>query len=335
MKPDDKAVAPTPTLEATTTKPHLVCGAGGSRAILASAGAIMATRFAGITEWQTIGGISGGSIPAVALAAGIDPRELMQLTVDVNFSSLVPRHATPLSTVLAFILKDRFEYTRPKKGVLSSENLGKFIDSLVPEWPKGFWTMAVVARTQILFTDHGVFQILKNGQRRVLSDTPAPVGLAIRATCAIPGIIDAVEYKRRLLHDGALSWDGQCPVGIPLREFRAAPKDIIACDVGEEKSRWAPIFRTFWSLLCGNHCVDSASPQNAFPPQTTLIRPRIWSVRSLQFSPSAEQKWQAVHSGFQEAVVQLAEAGYLKGDKLKEALALCGDLNAFKALSVR
>jgi predicted acylesterase/phospholipase RssA len=333
MKPDNEAVAPTPTVAAT--KPHLVCGAGGSRAILASAGSIMATRFAGITEWQTIGGISGGSIPAVALAAGIDPRELMKLTVDVNFSSLVPRHATPLSTVLAFILKDRFEYTRPKKGVLGSENLGKFIDSLVPEWPKGFWTMAVVARTQILFTDHGVFQILKNGQRRVLSDTPAPVGLAIRATCAIPGIIDAVEYKRRLLHDGALSWDGQCPVGIPQREWNALAKDIIACDVGEEKSRWAPLFRIFWSLLCGGHCVDHTGPKTAIPSETTLIKPRIWSVRSLQFTPSAEQKWQAVHSGFQEAVAQLAQAGYLKGEKLQEALEICADLNKLKALSVR
>jgi len=330
MKPD-QAVAPNPP--GTNSGLHLVCGAGGSRAILASAGAVMATRFAGITEWQTIGGISGGSIPAVALAAGIDPRELMQLTVDVDFSSLVPRHATPLSTVLAFILKDRFEYTRPRKGVLGSENLGKFIDSLVPTWPKNFWTMAVVARTQILFTDHGVFQLLKNGQRRVLSTTPAPVGVAIRATCAIPGIIDAVEYKGRLLHDGALSWDGQCPVGIPQRNFGAKAKDVIGCDVGEEKSRWAPLARIFWTLLCGGHCVDHTGPKTPISPEVVMINARTPSVRSLNFTPTAEEKWQAVHNGFQEAIVQLSRAGHLKGDKLFEALDLCADLNAFKALA--
>lgn len=333
MTPDTKAVAPQPFVGATNK--HLVCGAGGSRAILASAGAIMATRLAGITDWQTVGGISGGSIPAVAMAAGVDPREIMQLTVDVDFSSLVPRHATPLSTVLAFILKDRFEYTRPKKGVLGSENLGKFIDSLVPVWPKNFWTMAVVARTQIVFTDHGVFQYLKNGQRRILSDKPAPVGIAIRATCAIPGIIDAVEWNKRLLHDGALSWDGACPVGVSLRHFGADAKDIIACDVGDEKSRSAGLTRLFWTLLCGGHCVDHTGPKTPIPTETTLINPRIWSVRSLQFTPTAEQKWQAVHSGFQEAVVQLARAGYLKGDKLFEALDICADVNALKALSAR
>lgn len=332
MSPDDKAVAPSPL---ALPNKHLVCGAGGSRAILASAGAIMACKIAGVTEWQTIGGISGGSIPALALAGGIDPRDIMQLTVDVNFSSLIPRHATPLSTVLAFILKDRFEYTRPKKGVLSSDNLGKFIDSLVPVWPKNFWTMAVVARTQILFTEDGVYQYLRNGQRRVLSDKPAPVGLAIRATCAIPGIIDAVPFHGRHLFDGALSWDGQCPVGVTERHFGAASKDVIACDVGEEKTRLAPLGSWFWSLLCGGHCVGHTGTTTVMPKDVTLIKPHIWSVRSLQFSPTTEQKWQAVHSGFQEAVVQLSRSGQLTGDKLYQALEICADINALKALSAR
>jgi predicted acylesterase/phospholipase RssA len=295
----------------------------------------MACKVAGVSDFQTIGGVSGGSIPAVALAAGIDPRDIMQLTVDVDFSSLVPRHATPLSTVIAFILKDRFEYTRPKKGVLGSEKLGQFIDSLVPVWPKNFWTMAVVARTQILFTSDGVYQYLRNGQRRVLSTTPAPVGVAIRATCAVPGIIDAVPFMGRHLLDGALSWDGQCPVGIPVRHFGAASKDIIACDVGDEKSRFAPLFKAFWSLLCGGHCVEHTGPQNPIPSDTLLFKPHVWSVRSLQFNLSTEQKWQAVHSGFQEAVLHLSRSGQLRGDKLFEALEIGADINKLKALSAR
>ncbi len=295
----------------------------------------MACKIAGVTEWQTMGGISGGSIPAVALASGIDPRDIMQLTVDVDFSSLVPRHATPIATVIAFILRDRFEYTRPKKGVLGSENLGRFIDSLVPTWPKNFWTMAVVAKTQILFTEHGVFQNLSNGQRRVLSMEPAPVGIAIRATCAVPGIIDAVPYLGRHLVDGALSQDGQCPVGIPERYFGAAAKDIIACDVGDEQSRFAPLVRLFWSLLCGGHCVDHVGPKALISQDVMLIRPKAESVRSLQFKLSTEAKWQAVHSGFQEATVHLSRHGLLTGDKLLYALELCADINALKALSAK
>jgi len=295
----------------------------------------MACKIAGVSEWQTMGGISGGSIPAVALAAGIDPRDIMQLTVDVDFSSLVPRHATPISTVIAFILKDRFEYTRPKKGVLSSDNLGRFIDSLVPKWPKNFWTMAVVAKTQVLFTEHGVYQYLSNGQRRVLSNEPAPVGIAIRATCAVPGIIDAVPYLGRHLVDGALSKDGQCPVGIPERYFGAAAKDIIACDVGDEQSRFAPLFRWFWSLLCGGHCVDHTGPMSAISKDVMLIKPKAESVRSLQFKLTTEAKWQAVHSGFQEATVHLSRHGLLTGDKLMHALELCADIDKLKALSAR
>jgi predicted acylesterase/phospholipase RssA len=328
MSPDPKAIAPAPLI----TGKHLVCGSGGSRAILGSAGAVVACKLAGI-EFDTIGGISGGAVPAVALAAGIEPHKLMQLAVDVDFSSLVPRHATPLHTVLAFLLKDRFEYTRPKKGVLNSENLGRYFDELVPTWPKNFWTMAVVARTQILFTDHGVFQYLRNGQRRVISNEPAPVGIAIRATCAIPGIIDAVPYKGRYLFDGALSWDGQCPVGIPMRHFGAQPASIIGSDVGDEQSRLAPVGRTLWSLLCGGHCVDEKGPKTPIPDGVLMIKPNIWSVRSLQFSLSEDQKWQAVMSGFQEAVIQLTRAGLLSGERQQQAFELCMDIEKLKALA--
>lgn len=329
MKPQSKAVAPA---RVAVSPKHLVCGAGGSRAILSGAGAVMACHIAGIEKWDTLGGISGGSIPTVAYAAGIDPADLMQLTVDVDFSSLVPRHATPLHTVLAFLLRDRFEYTRPKKGVLSSDNLGHFIEGIVKEWPKNFWTMAVVARTQILFTSDGVYQYLKNGDVRVLSDKPAPIGIAIRATCAVPGIIDAVPYLGRHLFDGALSWDGLCPVGILTRHFKAAPHEIIAHDVGDEQSKSAPFFRVFWSLLCGGHCVDHTGPKTAIPEETLMMKPNVWSVRSLQFRLSLDQKWQAVMSGFQEAVIELSRAGLLTGDRQQYAFELCMDIEKLKAL---
>lgn len=346
MSRQENAVnAVAPALLAAGSKWNHVGGAGGSRAILGNIGQMVAyINFAEITEFNTIGGVSGGSIPT-AIYAGLceNPAyadrkkitpELLKLGIELDFSALVPRHATPLMTVLAFLLRDRFEYTRPKKGVLSSEKLGEFIDSRVSTWPKNYWTMGVVARTQILFTADGVYQYLRNGQRRLLSDQPAPLGIAVRASCAVPGIIDAAPWRGRHLFDGALSWDGQCPVGAVMRHYRVAPQDILACDVGDEDGNFfAPLGRLVWSMLCGGHCVDHNGPKTVIPDGVLMMKPNIWSVRSLQFNLTAENKWQAVMSGFQEAVIELRRAGLLKGEKLFEALAVCSDMAKLKALA--
>jgi predicted acylesterase/phospholipase RssA len=299
-------------------------------------------KLAGLNDWETIGGVSGGSIPTAFAAAGLEPAELMQLAVDIDFSSLVPRHATPLTTIIAFLLRDRFAYTRPRKGVLSSENLGRFMDERISKvlgadqpWPKNYWTMAVVARTQVLFTADGVYQYLRSGQRRLLSDKPAPLGLAIRASCAVPGIIDSVPYNGRHLFDGALSWDGDCPVGIPVRHFEASPDEVIGLDVGEEEHRFAGLARSFWSLLCGNHCIGPESPIHDVPEGVLMMEPHIYSVRSLQFTLTQEQKWQAVHAGFREAVIELSREGLLPAEKRKEALLICADINRLKAMGTQ
>ena len=55
---------------------HLVCGSGGSRAILAGTGAILALNVAGHKKFHSVGGISGGSIPTALLALGMDSKEL-------------------------------------------------------------------------------------------------------------------------------------------------------------------------------------------------------------------------------------------------------------------
>lgn len=311
---------------------HLTCGAGGSRAILGSAGGIVACHLAGLNDWETMGGISGGSIPTVLLAAGGSPVDMMRMAIDIDFAKLVPSHATPLRLVIAFLLKNRFEYTRPHKGVLGSELLGKWIDERIPVWPKKFWTMAVVGRTQIVFTADGVFQYLADGSMRKIADQPPPVGLAIRATCAVPGIIDAVPYNGRWLFDGALSWDGLCPVGLVQRHFGADPNEIVALDVGDEPSRWSTLVTWFWKLVCGGHCVPPDNTVNFTGSGVLMMEPHVTSVRSLQFTLTTEDKWEAVLAGFQEAVGEMAAAGVLSGTKLDELLAISQNVELLKAL---
>jgi predicted acylesterase/phospholipase RssA len=68
---------------------HLVIGAGGSRAFLTGLGAVLALRLGGLKDWSTIGGVSGGSIPALFMAAGLNPLELIERLQKLDFSKLM------------------------------------------------------------------------------------------------------------------------------------------------------------------------------------------------------------------------------------------------------
>jgi hypothetical protein len=327
MSSKTEATAPVPS----TRSLNLVCGSGGSRAILGSAGAILACHNAGITNWQTLGGASGGSIPTVMLAAGVHPKDVVRNTMETDFSSLLTRHGSLYKILLAYLMKDRYEMTRPKKGVLSSEKLGAFIDARVPAWPANYWTVAAMGHTQWLFTADGIYEYHPCGKIIRISDKPAPLGLAVRASCAVPGIIDAVPFMGKLLFDGALTVDGRCPVRAVKRHFGAKPEDIIACDVGEDESKQSRRTRRAWKILCGSNCLP---PKEKCPPQAegvTVITPTVTSFRSLQFTLTLDQKWEAVMSGFAGALPALEKAGLLTGDALKRATAI---VQAFEAIRV-
>jgi len=297
---------------------NLVCGSGGSRAILGSSGAILACHVAGIDNWRTLGGASGGSIPTALLAGGVHPTKIVRLTIEIDFSSLLSRHASLLRIILASLLQGRFERTRPRKGVLSSEKLGQFVESQVQSWPKGYWTVAVSGDKQWLFNAEGIFEYSPDGSCRQLSTRPAPLGLAVRASCAVPGVIDAVPYNGTYLFDGALSIDGRCPVGAAKRHFKTKPEAIVACDVGEDESKGARRRRMILKLL---H-LDEWQAAPATPVDfsgTVVIKPTVTNFRSLQFTLSLDQKWQAVMSGFMGAVPALENAGLLTAERLDKA----------------
>lgn len=299
---------------------HLLCGSGGSRAILGSAGAIFALSKAEINDWRSMGGVSGGSIPSLFYAAGMDPGEIVRLAVDIDFSSLLSRRTNIVLTFLAFLLKDRLAQTRPRKAVLGSERLGEFIDTRVSVWPDNYWTMAVAGKTQVVFTKRGVFQYLHDGTVRQVSNEPAPLGLAVRASCAVPGIIEPAQYRGVYLFDGALSWDGQCPIGVVVNHFGATPGDVLACDVGERvTSFWGNFVNNFWRVFCGYHCVwpkDEKDPALWQAEGSLVMRPMVTQFQSLQFSLTPEQKWSAVRAGYTAAVSELWKAGIIGNDKL-------------------
>lgn len=319
----NNAEAKAPALP-TATELHLVCGSGGSRAILGSSGAILACHLAGISDWRTLGGASGGSIPTLMLAGGVHPTKIVRYTIETDFSSLLTRRGSMLRILIAYLMKDRYERTRPRRGILSSEKVGAFVESHVAVWPANYWTVAAYKDSQWLFTAEGVFEYGRDGRCRKVSDKPAPVGLAIRASCAVPGIIDAAEWNGNFLFDGALTMDGRCPVRVPKRHFGARSTQVVGLDVGDDTTKQTRWVRRGWKVLCGSNCipeeVDGDNPAGS--DGVLLIKPAPMSFRSLQFTLSADQKWQAVMSGFLGAVPKLESAGLLSGPALEKALAI-------------
>lgn len=314
----------------TTTAPttperefHLVCSSGGSRAILGSAGVLLACSQAGVSRFKSIGGVSGGSIPTVLSASGMDAKTCLTQALDIDFSSLLTRRASMIRILFAYFMQRRYEKVRPVNGVLTSEKLGEFVESYLQagqRWPKGYWTMAIAEETQIVFTETGVFEIDFDGDLRVLSCDPGPLGVAVRGSCAVPGIISAPEYKNKILFDGALGPESRVPAGVPMRLYGASPKDIIACDVGDEDTKASKRATWLWTMICGKDCVPAVEePIYNASHGLVWIEPKITSVRSLQFNLHRDQKWEAVMAGFTASVPQLSSAGILTGDRLAMA----------------
>lgn len=317
MAPDMKKFAPQGEL-------NLICGAGGSRAILGSSGVILAGHAAGIDRWRTIGGVSGGSIPSLMLAAGVSPAEIVRKVIDIDFNSMLTPRASMPQIWWAFFLKECFWKRRTERGVLTAEKLGDLAEHYSPTWPENYWTVAVAGHRQFLFTARGVYEYSAESGKRLLWDQPAPVGLAIRATCAVPGVINAVRYRGLSLLDGALCDEGRCPVVVARDQLGAMPASIIACDVGEgaleemRKEHW--LLRTTRKVICGPCCEPAADKPVDTSGGVTLIKPTVNKVNALEFSLSPDQKWESVMAGFAAAVRSLQRSGLVTESNLAKAV---------------
>lgn len=314
----------------TRTKPggileHFVISAGGSRAILAGCGSVFACQMAGI-DFASIGGVSGGSIPAVLLASGMTPAQLLQCALAVDFRQMCVSTAGKLETLVALLSKEYHEYpeNRTAYGVMETDKLGAYIDSLVPVWPEKFWTMAVDGHKQIVFRKDGIFEIGEDGSWTQLASEPGKVGFAIQATCAIPGITKPPKFGDRYLYDGAFSHFGMCPVALPMRHFGVKRTSIVGMSVGVDRiGGVSGLLHRLWKWLWG-HAADTS--WGSHTDGVLDIHPKVSHIHGLMFELSADQKWLAVIDGFRHTILELAAAGVLKGEQLHKALVMLSDL---------
>jgi predicted acylesterase/phospholipase RssA len=294
---------------------HLVCGSGGTRAFLTGAGTILACDAAGVKNWNSIGGVSGGSIISALYAGGMPAPALVEEVISYDFATLFRKTGTLYEMIRSHLPRrpKTLERRAIREGIMKSDGLGAIIEEHVTEWPANFWTMAVSGKYQILFTADGVFQTHRGLTTRI-SDRPAPLGLAIRASCAVPGILESIEYLGRHLFDGALSDFGECPTGIVQRHFFAPAHKIVACDVSGMMTRQRRALFALGRLISGR-ISQRLNPANR--AGEIFIAPKVEHLGgSLEFTLTREQKEAAVLSGFAAAVEVLARSGVLLGDRL-------------------
>jgi len=308
---------------------HYLISAGGSRAILAGCGSVFACHLAGL-EFESIGGVSGGSLPAVLYASGMSTARLLECALDVDFRDKCVSTAGKWETMLAIIMKEYHEHpeNRNAYGVMETGKLAEYIDALVPTWPEKFWTMAVDGDKQIVFNKKGIFEYAADGKCTQLASDPGKVGFAIQATCAIPGITKPPRLGKRYLYDGAFSKYGICPVGLPIAHFGIKPWQIIGMSVGEDKIKGMIGFvRKLWQKAWG---IKPDTSWGSHTEGVLDIHPMVEHIHALRFDLSSDEKWLAILDGFNKTVLELAAAGLLKGEKLHKALILLSSLPKLK-----
>lgn len=240
-----------------------------------------------------------------------------QKVIEYDFATLFRRTGTIYEMIRSHLPRrpKNMERRSIREGIMNSDGLGAIIDHHVSGWPANFWTMAVSGKYHILFTADGVFQIHGELTDRI-SDTPAPLGLAIRASCAVPGILEAIEFAGRHLFDGALSDYGDCPTGIVRQHFQAPASKIVACDVSGGMTRQRRAWFALGRLISGR---ISQRLQIQSRVDEIFIAPRVDHLGdSLEFRLTREQKEAAVLAGFTAAAERLAKSGLLTGDRLTQ-----------------
>jgi len=331
---------------------HVYISSGGVVTVLGGIGVFAACKIAGIKH-QLIGGVSGGSIVTAIRALGYDERELVQLGINEDFNAQVSakggvfgsvRELAKIRTKSEKLIRrlrngevspEEFEETWHATGLLGTVGLGDFIKKkaaakgMTDIWPEDYWTMASCADgTQVVFTADGVYLVSTSDEVSKLSDKPAPLSIAVRASSAIPIIMTAIEYEGRLLFDGAMSRDGLCPAPLLIRNFGVDPKKVIACRAGEDSNHFIfgpaqRAIRRIWGI----------EPDYHWGPEGTGViefRPQIDHLHALKFQLSSDEKWLAILIAFHSCLEALAFNGILSGRRLEEAQAIISDIGFWR-----
>ncbi|MBZ0189262.1 MAG: patatin-like phospholipase family protein [Candidatus Obscuribacterales bacterium] len=313
----------------STPELHLIFGAGGSKAILASTGAIAAFELANLNSWRSIGGVSGGSIVASLTADGAHAKELVWLAMNSDFSQFLKPNLGPLGRFWAFIRKYRNEAVLKEKGAYSAEPLRRLIDTSVSKWPENLWLVCTDKKfAQIVISKDGSlrFDGTVNDGTPLTDDMPS-VGQAVSASCAIPGIIDSVELHGQPMFDGALGPEGACAIHVPEKLYGADPSKIVVVDVGEDDIKNSWLLRLLWKIGCNVNCAPFFGPHISEDDGVILVQPKITGFHGLKFLLDKLDKWNAIIASYRATIDTLVMHGLVTRAKNPKAFGLYDDLD--------
>ncbi len=145
---------------------------------------------------RAIAGTSAGSVVGALYAAGIPLSDIRRILLGAKWKNIL-------------------KFTLPKLGLVSSEGIYKFMDSIL----KGKKFSALQLPFAAVATD------LRNGEKVTI--TSGSVARAVQASCSLPVIFTPTEVNKRMLIDGGVS--SQIPVRSAREELKA--KKVVAVDV--------------------------------------------------------------------------------------------------------
>jgi predicted acylesterase/phospholipase RssA len=312
-----------------TTEHNLVIGGGGARVMPSAAGALCAFEKAGL-KMETAGGVSGGFLVAVLLMSGLAPQKIARLSVEIVFQKLLSMR-TLIGLFRAQIFRRVNERLLPLQAVFGSEKLGAWFEDRVGTMPERCWTIGVHGNhgseynlRPYLFTANGVFEQRDDYGYQCVSTVPLPVGIIVRSTCAVPGIIEPIqvncEHRALCLFDGMLTAEGRSPINPILNYFHKERASIIAFDVGEEEpSLMTWLQDTVYEYWCRRCYRELSAVNKAENKDILVIRPRVASIASTQFRVQELPKLDAVVEGYLTAMQTLVDAHLAESHLLEEA----------------
>lgn len=299
---------------------HLVLGSGGSHAFLTGSGVVVACKEAGI-KLGTIGGVSGGTMPASFAAADLSSAQILKIAKEMDATTLINKKPffkrTTAETIdsPAGMPKTKVEATEARGGIYGTSKVAIEANKLVPEWPERFWTMAVTEKSQVFMSKKGIFEYPDNKMQHIVTNKPITVGDAVRASSAIPGLFEGLVVNGRTLYDGALGRFGKCPTELVASHLNI-PKDriIASLRVGAMTTSEKAQFYLA-QIFSGNF--QRHSPK-IVQEAGIVIRPEVKSFGSLNFNLNAAQKEEALLAGYRSAIEEFGRNKLISPSKLIE-----------------
>jgi NTE family protein len=145
---------------------------------------------------RAVAGTSAGSMIGALYAAGMPSSEIKRIALKTNWNSIL-------------------KFTIPKMGLISSEGIYRFMETILPV--KKFSALAIPFAA--VATD------LQTGEK--VSITSGSIAKAVQASCSLPIVFTPTEINRKLLVDGGVA--SQIPVRTVREELGV--QTVIAVNV--------------------------------------------------------------------------------------------------------